>query len=415
MTSTPSRIRHSTTASAPLISLAGEGAGLAAGGVFFFMAGGIGGAVTKDDRFPEWQAWFSGTWRRLGRDPSTGGEPAAMGAKACAETHEPKIVVRGAGASFNVSSSANNTDGLLMLPWERSTRCWRRGECGAGRERVEHVAPARVTSTAAGGRRARPRRVFPPLRRAPGTERSRRLRSLPSRCSKRSRSRFSGRCRERKSWRAGRPPPASAPDRGGRAVAEQAGAHHHAMVVVEVEGGGADLDCDARDHGVGSRRQQWLAARSDGIAAPQPSPTILEDCVGAETELFRHVAGDSRTEIAGARADEERVDDRGAHAGLRERGSSARLARRGASARNAALSSSARESKTRSISGMAKWRAAMPLSRVRMVRRISCDRRESLQRRRGPRDLPALTLGEHAEGTAVARAWRYIGMVRAGG
>ncbi len=104
-----------------------------------------------------------------------------------------------------------------------------------------------------------------------------------------------------------------------RAVAEEAGADEHAGVVVEVEGGGADLDRDAGGDGVGVRGEHALggAERRDGGAAAE-ADEVLEVGVGAQAELLGDIAGDARAEVAGAGADEQRVELVGAQAGLGE-------------------------------------------------------------------------------------------------
>ena len=111
------------------------------------------------------------------------------------------------------------------------------------------------------------------------------------------------------------------PDRRGGAVAEEAGADEDAGIIVEVEGGGADFQGDAGDGGggLGGEDGGGGAERGDGGAAAE-ADEVLEEGVGAEVERFRDVAGEAGAEVAGAGADEERVELIGAEAGLGEGG-----------------------------------------------------------------------------------------------
>ena len=112
-----------------------------------------------------------------------------------------------------------------------------------------------------------------------------------------------------------------APDARGGSVTEEAGADEHAGIVIEEEGGGADFDGDAGDNGVGLRGEHGLggAQGGDGGAAAE-ADDVLEKGVGAETKIFRDVAGHAGAEVAGAGADEQGVELVGAQSGAGERG-----------------------------------------------------------------------------------------------
>jgi len=111
------------------------------------------------------------------------------------------------------------------------------------------------------------------------------------------------------------------PDGGGGAVAEEARADQHTGVVVEVEGGRADLDCDARDGGAGMRGEHALGGAEGGdCSAAAETDEVLEISVGAETKLFGDVAGDAGTEVSGAGANEQGVELVRAEAGVFQSG-----------------------------------------------------------------------------------------------
>ena len=104
------------------------------------------------------------------------------------------------------------------------------------------------------------------------------------------------------------------------AVAEQAGADQDAGVVVEVHRGAADLDAD-RQH-VRARRRREQRARE--LQVGQRGGAALADQVvgldvGAQAEPLDDVAGEARAQIAGAGADDDRVDVAARRARPRER------------------------------------------------------------------------------------------------
>ncbi len=145
-----------------------------------------------------------------------------------------------------------------------------------------------------------------------GTSRVRMLRSMPSRCSNISALRC-GRFDQRRAV-----VPRDAPraverrarqHRRAGAVAEQAGADQHAGVVVEVHRGAADLDAD-RQHVLGRARGQQRAAElqvgQGGRAALADQVVGLD--VGAQAEALDDIAGQARAQVAGAGADDDRVD-----------------------------------------------------------------------------------------------------------
>ena len=104
-----------------------------------------------------------------------------------------------------------------------------------------------------------------------------------------------------------------APDGGGRAVTEKAGTDEDAGIIIEVERGGADFHGDARDGGVGIGRKH-MAGRAQGGNGRAAAETdeILEKGIGAQPEFFGDVTRDAGAEIAGAGADQERVEVGGA-------------------------------------------------------------------------------------------------------
>jgi len=112
-----------------------------------------------------------------------------------------------------------------------------------------------------------------------------------------------------------------APDGTGGAVGEEAGADEDAGIVVEVESRRADFDGDAGDGGVGVCRENVAGAAEEGNgSAATETDEILEEGVGAEAEMFGDVAGETGAEVAGAGADEERVEVGWAEAELFEGG-----------------------------------------------------------------------------------------------
>jgi hypothetical protein len=120
---------------------------------------------------------------------------------------------------------------------------------------------------------------------------------------------------------AGRGRRGGAPEGGRGAVAKEAGADEYAGIVVEVKGGGADLDRDAGDGGFGPRGEEGGggAEGGDGGTAAE-ADEILEKGVGAEAEGFGDVAGDTGAEVASAGADEEGIELVGVQAGAGEGG-----------------------------------------------------------------------------------------------
>jgi len=174
---------------------------------------------------------------------------------------------------------------------------------------------------------------------------------------------------------AGRTRPA-APNRGGCTVAEQACAHQHAVVIVEIKRRGADLHRHARHHSLWLRSHQVTGGAQgwDGRSATQ-ADQIVQDRVAAQAELLRHIAGDAGTQIAGAGAQESASSWSGRSSAWASAWLNAAPARRGASRRYPAFSSSGERSNVWVMSSRAKWRVAIPLSPFRIARRMSCERR----------------------------------------
>ena len=159
-----------------------------------------------------------------------------------------------------------------------------------------------------------------------------------------------------------------------RAVAEQAGADQHAGVVVEIHRGAAHLDAD-REHvpaapeassarpscRLGKRRGAALADQVEGLH------------VGAQAEPLDDVARQARAEVAGAGADDDRVD-RGQRGRRGQRPRRRLGGERRRVARNRRSSVSGSIANTSSSESSARRRASMPLSRCRTVRAIRCER-----------------------------------------
>ena len=89
---------------------------------------------------------------------------------------------------------------------------------------------------------------------------------------------------------------------------------------------GADPYCEDQLGGLSQRRNSRAAAQIH---------QIVQDGVGAQAELFGHIAGDPRAQVAGARADQEGVELVGPQSGPRQRlgDGGARQARRFAAKR----------------------------------------------------------------------------------
>src|SRR5882724_629864 len=86
-----------------------------------------------------------------------------------------------------------------------------------------------------------------------------------------------------------------APDRGGRAVTEEARTDEHTRIVVEVECGGANLHGDARHYrgGLCSDDTMGGAQRRNRSAATEPNQ-ILQESIGAQAELLGDIARQAR-------------------------------------------------------------------------------------------------------------------------
>ena len=112
------------------------------------------------------------------------------------------------------------------------------------------------------------------------------------------------------------------PEGGGGTVGKKTGADNHAGVVIEKEDGRADFDGDAGDGGAGLRGEHVTRGPQRGNrGAATETDEILENRIGAQAELFGNVTGESRAEVTGAGADEQGVEVRGFEVGLGERGS----------------------------------------------------------------------------------------------
>ena len=266
---------------------AGGCRGLGGGRSGFFMVAGGKRAVTKDERFPEWQAWFSqGTMRRLERGSRrhpARGQPAGMGAESGAETGQPEIAREAAVGCRRCSSRTKRTEGLLMLPWALSTAWLAASENpgSAGADGVEHVAPAGMDQHGGGRRGAlvlgeklghRGGRLL-------GHGAVQEVAQFAIADLEAKQIAFLRQVERAESVAAerGRPRPA-APDGGGGAVAEQAGADQHAVVVIEVERRRADLHRHAGDDGLGLRGQQVTGRpqRRDRRAAAQADQVVQD-------------------------------------------------------------------------------------------------------------------------------------------
>ena len=112
-----------------------------------------------------------------------------------------------------------------------------------------------------------------------------------------------------------------APDSGGGTVAEKTGADDDTRVVIQVENGGADFDCDTSNRSVGLRGKDMAGGAERGYrGAAAETDEVLEEGVGAKAEFLGDVAGEAWTEIPGARADQQRVEVCGPQIGLSEGG-----------------------------------------------------------------------------------------------
>lgn len=99
------------------------------------------------------------------------------------------------------------------------------------------------------------------------------------------------------------------PDRGRCAIAENAEADEDTGIVIDVKRGGANFHGDDGDGGVWIRREKSLrgAQRGNGGTATE-ADEIDEISIGAKADFFRDMAGDARAEVAGAGAEEQRVE-----------------------------------------------------------------------------------------------------------
>ena len=156
----------------------------------------------------------------------------------------------------------------------------------------------------------------------PGTARDRTLRSSPPHSSMRRPSRSPASTVEKAPVHSmlARAARLAREHRGAGAVAEDARAHQHAGIVVDVERGAAHLDAHRQHVFMPPGRDQRIRGAQVGQrGAAALADQVQREDVGAQAEPLGDVAGQSRAEVAGAGADEDRVDAAWRDAGALER------------------------------------------------------------------------------------------------
>ena len=93
------------------------------------------------------------------------------------------------------------------------------------------------------------------------------------------------------------------------AIAEETSADEDADVVVKEESGAADFDADGEDMLAAAGIEQGVSGCEirQGCATALPNEIKIEE-VRAQAEALTDVAGEARTQVAGAGADKEGID-----------------------------------------------------------------------------------------------------------
>lgn len=93
------------------------------------------------------------------------------------------------------------------------------------------------------------------------------------------------------------------------AIAKQAGANQNTGIVIEIKCGAADFDADRERLFAPARAEKAFCRSQIGNGRPAPLPHKIEgDDVVPQPEAFADVACKSRTEVTGARADDNGID-----------------------------------------------------------------------------------------------------------
>ena len=166
--------------------------------------------------------------------------------------------------------------------------------------------PPGCTSTAAGGAARSPAQSSATMEAASaGTERSSRLRSLPCADFEAEQVAFFRPVQGAEAMAPqARRPRLAAPDGGGGAIAEKAGAHQHAMVVIEIKRGRANFHRHAGDHRLRPGGQQVTGRPQHRNRRPAAQAhQIVQDGVAPQSELFGDITGHAWTKVAGAGAE----------------------------------------------------------------------------------------------------------------